>query len=78
MFTANVMILFILIYIEIKNCNMQGEVCLTIKYNTIYRMKACLMLIICYKITMFKKSTFLELLWFEEFTDPLYIIIAMM
>ena len=33
------------------------------------------MLIIFYKTTMFKKSTFLELLGFEEFTDPLYIYI---
>ena len=32
-------------------------------------MKACLMLIIFYKTTMFKKSTFLELRGFEEVTD---------
>ena len=43
----------------------------------VYRMKACLMLIIFYKITMLKKSTFLELWGFEEVTDPLYIIITM-
>ena len=41
-------------------------------------MKACLMLAIFYKTTMFKKSTFLELRGFEEVTDPLYIIIATM
>ena len=32
-------------------------------------MKACLMLIIFYKTTMFKKSTFLELRGFEGVTD---------
>ena len=31
----------------------------------VYRMKACLMLIIFYKTTMLKKSTFLELRGFE-------------
>ena len=35
----------------------------------VYRMKACLMLIIFYKRTMLKKSTFLELRGFKEFTD---------
>ena len=32
-------------------------------------MKACLMLIICYKTTMLRKSTFLELRGFEGVTD---------